>query len=216
MSVVQNLIDQLQAIGITVGADRRQAMEAAAKELLASQRALISLQKGEAAPAFDLPNAVGEPIRLTDVLAGGPAVVTFYRGQWCPYCSRYLTALEGAVSEINALGARLLAISPQTPDNSLTTQEKLALSYEVLSDVGNVAAKRFGLVYRLPEEYRRTYRDLGIDLPRYNGTDQFDLPVPATYVIGADGVIASAYIDIDYTHRPEAAGILATLRELVS
>lgn len=214
MSIVQNLVDQLKTVGVAVGPERRAALESGAAELLQSYKALIALQKGEQAPDFELPNAIGQPVVLSQVLAAGPAVVTFYRGQWCPYCSRYLNALEGAVSNIRALGAQLLAISPQTPDNSLSTREKLALSYEVLSDVGNIVARRYGIVYSLPEAMRGAYRDLGIDLPKYNGTDRFDLPVPATWVVAPDGGIVYAFVDVDHTRRPEPAGILAALREL--
>lgn len=214
MSIAQNLIGQLRSVGASLDPQRRAAIEAGAAELLESYKALMALQKGEKAPDFELPNAIGRPVMLSRVIAAGPAVVTFYRGQWCPSCSHYLGALEGVVADMTALGAQLLAVSPQTPDNSLSTQEKLHLSFEVLSDVGNVAARRYGLVYSLPEAMRSAYRDLGIDLPRFNGTDRFELPVPATYVVAPDGRIVYAFVETDFTRRPEPAGILAALRTL--
>lgn len=113
---------------------------------------------------------------------------------------------------MRSLGASLIAISPQTPDNSLNTAEKNALEFEVLSDAGNAIARRFGLVFTLGEELRPIYVSVGADLPEFNGDESYELPIPGTFVIGADGVITLAYVDADYTHRLEPADILRHLR----
>ncbi len=124
-----------------------------------------------------------------------------------------MQAYQAILPEITRCGAELVAVSPQLPDNSLSTAEKNALEFEVLSDVGNAVARRFGLVFRLPEELREIYeRTWNIILPQYNGDDSWELPVPATYVIGRDGLIRYAFVDPDYTRRAEPAEILGAPR----
>ncbi|MCB0053450.1 MAG: AhpC/TSA family protein, partial [Caldilinea sp.] len=114
--------------------------------------------------------------------------------------------------DIQALGATLVAISPQTPDNSLSLAEKHGLAFPVLSDAGNAVARRFGLVFTVPEALRAVYDKLGIDIPAHNGDGSFELPVPGTYVVGRDGTIAFAYANVDYTRRVAVRDILAALR----
>ncbi|MEL6382977.1 MAG: peroxiredoxin-like family protein, partial [Cyanobacteria bacterium J06626_18] len=123
-----------------------------------------SLKVGDTIPSVTLPNAVGETVTVQDLLKQGPVVIAFYRGGWCPYCNLELRALQQALPEIQAAGANLVAIAPETPDNSLSTQEKNELTFEVLSDVGNTIARKFGLVFALPEYLRPVYQSLGIDL----------------------------------------------------
>ena len=141
-------------------------------------------------------------------------MVTFYRGGWCPYCNIQLRAYQAVLPQIAALGARLVAISPQLPDQSLSTVQANELTFEVLSDVGNHAARRFGLVYALPEELRAALRSNNKALPGINGDDSWELPLPATYVISQDGRIALAYIEVDYRKRLEPGAILDALRSL--
>lgn len=194
--------------------DVAQLMQEKANELARSGVAERSLQVGNAAPDFVLPNAHGRAVHLHGLLERGPVVVSFYRGDWCPYCNLELRALERALPEFQRRGAQLAAVSPQTPDNSLSTAEKAALSFEVLSDVGNRAARQFGIVFTLPEELRTVYERFGIDIPAHNCDRTFELPIPATYVIAADGLIRYAHVNSDYTSRAEPADILAALERL--
>ncbi|WP_017323967.1 peroxiredoxin-like family protein [Synechococcus sp. PCC 7336] len=173
-----------------------------------------SLKAGDRASNFTLPNAVGKDVQLSELLADGPVVLSFYRGQWCPYCNLELRALQEALPDITAAGANLVAISPQTPDRSLSTVEKNELTFEVLSDVGNRVARQYGLVFTLPEELRPIYASFGIDVPAHNGDETFELPLAATYVIAPNGIIAHAFINADYKQRLEPANIIAVLKAL--
>ena len=122
--------------------------------------------------------------------------------------------MQRTLPEIEALGAQLVTVSPQLPDNSLSTAEKLDLTFEVLSDVGNRVAREFGLVFTLPEEMRSIYQDFGIDLPGANGDESFELPMPATYVIDKSGIVRLAFVDIDYTRRLDPDDIIESLKKL--
>jgi len=173
-----------------------------------------ALKTGNHAPDFSLPNPAGRPVSLAGLLRGGPAVVTFYRGGWCPYCNFQLRAYQQVLGEITTLGAKLVAISPQLPDGSLSTAEVNKLSFDVLSDVGNHVARSFGLVYSLPDELRAALTSNNKALPGINGDDSWELPLPATYVVAPDHKIALAEIELDYRERLEPDAIVAALRTL--
>ena len=214
MSLTQALANKLAQNLANLPVDVIPVMGKATEDLAKSGIVNQSLKAGDTAPNFALPNAIGQSIAIQDLLSTGPVVISFYRGQWCPYCNLELRALQEALPAIQSLGAKLAAISPQTPDNSLSTAEKNELTFEVLSDVGNQIARQFGLVFSLPEELRPIYKGFGIDIPAHNGDETFELPIPATYVINTDGAIAHACVDPDYTKRLDPADILTVLRKL--
>ena len=169
---------------------------------------------GDTAPDFELPDQLGQNIRSIDLRQNGPLVISFYRGSWCPYCTLELHSLQQNLPLMANLGATLVAISPQLPDESLNTAEKNELSFPVLSDVGNVVARRFGLVFAVSEHLRPIYTELGADLPKFNGTSTFELPVPATFVIDRDLVIRAEHVNADYKQRMEPARILEVLAKI--
>jgi len=122
--------------------------------------------------------------------------------------------LQQSLPEIKSLDAELVTISPQLPDNSLSTAEKLALEFEVLSDVGNKVARDFGIVFKLTDNMQEIYKNFGIDLPTANGDQSFELPIPATYVVAQNGIVSFALIDADYTNRLDPETIIVELRKL--
>jgi len=191
------------------------AIEAANAKLEISGIAGRALKAGDRIPDFDLPDATGKVVRSADLLAAGPLVISFYRGSWCPYCSLELKTLQQNLSEFRARGATLVAISPQTPDESLTTKEKNELAFPVLSDAGSRVARKFGLVFTLDETLKPIFKAFGIDLLAHNGVDTWELPIPATYVVAKSGKIVSACVDVDYRNRAEPAEILKLLEKAV-
>jgi peroxiredoxin len=194
----------------------RDAMGRADLELAASGLTERALKAGDLAPDFELPGVDGRTIRLSTLLRDGPVVVSFYRGGWCPYCNLELRALQSVLPQVQALGAHLVAISPQTPDESLSTAEKNALAFPVLSDVGSDAARSFGIAFDLADELRPIYARFGHALPDRNGDDSWVLPIPATYVVGQNGRIALAFVDIDYRNRLDPADVIQALQNLCS
>ena len=172
------------------------------------------LKTGDRAPAIVLTNANGETVDVASFLKKGPVIVTFYRGGWCPYCNLELKAYQEILPEIAAAGACLVAISPEKPDDALSTAEKNALSFEVLSDIGQKVGRAFGLVYSFTDELKSAYRGFNLDIPAHNGTpEEWALPVSATYVIDRDGVIIYAYTDPDYRDRADPRDVLAAIRK---
>ncbi|MFJ3621742.1 peroxiredoxin-like family protein [Streptomyces iakyrus] len=197
-----------------IPAEIREIMRRAGQELADSGQADRALTVGDKAPRFSLPSAAGQTVALDDLLADGPVVLTFYRGAWCPYCNIALRALQQHHGAITARGARLMAVSPQVPDESLTLTEKHDLAFDVLSDIGSDTAKQYGLAFDLPDDLAAVYDKLGFDLQRVNGGHPRTLPLPATYVIDSAGVIRWAFVNTDYTTRAEPADILAALDAL--
>lgn len=189
-------------------------MAEATQELAASGLAEQALAVGATAPDFELPDATGKKVRLSELLNQGPVVVNFYRGEWCPYCNLELRAFQVMQAEFEAAGAQLVAISPELPDHSLSVTEKHELAYPVLSDVGNTVAKTFGLVFALAETLRPIYLNFGLDIPASNGDDSYELPFPATFVIDRDRTIRYSFVDADYTKRAEPSEVLAAVEVL--
>jgi peroxiredoxin len=191
-------------------------MHRATAELIASGAAGRALGAGAKAPSFTLNDADGRPVSSERLLARGPLVVSFYRGVWCPYCNMELQALQAALPAFQALGASLVAISPQTAANSRKSMRQNGLGFPILSDAGNTVAAAFGLRFALPDYLVALYKGLKNDLPAFNGDPGWTLPMPARFVIGQDGTILYAEVNPDYTHRPEPEDMLPALRRAAS
>ena len=181
-----------------------------------SAQDICPIKVGQNIPKINLETIEGEPFDLNEAVGKKPTLLIVYRGGWCPYCNAELRALQEMLPEITDLGATLVAISPETPDNSLSTTEKNALTFEVLSDQGNRLARDFGLVFSLPDALRPIYEKLGIDLAATNGDETFELPVPATFVIDGKGVVRHAFVDADYTQRLDPVEVVDALRKVAA
>ncbi len=182
---------------------------------VATAGAAPGLAVGEAAPDFTLGDAVGGKVVLSELLAAGPVVVTFYRGQWCPYCNLQLRALQQALPEITAAGATLVAISPQAPDHGMSLTEKHELAFAVLSDLDQSVSE----AYRVRFEVTGELEDLQVnvfqnDPASQNADGRRSLPVSATFVIDRAGVVRAAFVDADWRVRVEPAEAVAALRAL--
>jgi peroxiredoxin len=187
-------------------------MKRADVELAATDILKRALNVGDTAPDFILPDATGRKISLYETLKQSPVILVFYRGGWCPYCNLELRAYQRLLPEIRKYGIQLIAISPQTPDASLSTQEKNALSYLVLSDTKNQASKSFGILFNLPAYLSELYAGFGNDLTKINDAGTWALPLPATYVIGQDGKIIKSFVETDYRVRMEPQEALTALK----
>ncbi|QEG21641.1 peroxiredoxin-like family protein [Mariniblastus fucicola] len=188
-------------------------------DLLASaevfQSGANATEVGQQAPGFELPNSQGEKVSLASLLSKGPVVVTFYRGSWCPYCSLQLQAMKSRLEEIHSLGAELVAISPQLPDDSVSQTGQEPLPFPVLSDQDALVAAEYGVSWQVPEVILGHMRnDRGLQLEEINGGNGTVLPIPATFVLNREGVVTWRFVDVDYRQRAEPADIVAALKEL--
>ena len=179
------------------------------------QEGANALALEQIAPSFELPNQHGQSVQLTELLAKGHVVVTFYRGSWCPYCNLQLKALQARLPEIHALGAQLVAISPQVPDGSMSENEISNMDFVVLSDQNADVAASYGVAWKVPTfllEHMRV--DRGLDLESLNNGNGSILPIPATFVLNSEGKVTWRYVDVDYRTRSEPEDIINALEAL--
>jgi peroxiredoxin len=170
-----------------------------------------ALKAGDRFPAVSLSDQLGRHVDPAGLAADGPLVVTFYRGGWCPYCNLELRAYQKLLPEITRLGAQLIAVTPETPDNALTTAEKNDLAFTVISDAHGRLADALGIRFELSAAVKAYFVRAGHDLPARNGDDRWSLPMPATYVVEKGGRIALAFVDPDYRKRLEPSDAIAAL-----
>lgn len=193
-----------------------QAVHARAIQELEEQRATDrALARGAPAPEFELQDQGGQHLRSQEVLATSVLVLCFFRGRWCPFCVGQLEAMNRVLPQIAAAGAALVAISPQTVRQSFFMAEQHKLRFPLLSDGRNQVAHRFGLVYQVPEYERSVYQRAFVNLPVANGDDTWELPIPATYIVGRDGIVQYVSLTPDYSVRPEPAELLEHLAALI-
>ena len=171
------------------------------------------LAVGAKIPQFNLPDQDGKIVSSCELLEKGRLVICFIRGRWCPFCVAQMEAMNGALPLIDAAGASLVAISPQTVKQSFFMHDQHKLRFPLLSDSGNNVGRQFGLTYRVSDEQQGLYQRTFVNLPFLNGDDNWELPIPATYVIDRGGAVLYAYANEDYTERPEPEEVLGILQD---
>ena len=195
--------------------ERLDAMQRATAELIQSGQAQRAKKAGDVAPQFTLLDPDGKPVSSRELLARGPLVISFYRGVWCPYCNLALrTYQQELLPQLDAFGARLVAISPQPPDESLSTVEKAALEFTVLSDPGSRLADRLGIAFEQADDVLAAQRKLGLDLTKVNAEGAVRLPRPTVLVVDQDRAVRFVDVQPDYTARTEVSDIIAALNDL--
>ena len=178
---------------------------------------MTEVKVGQSAPDFLARDLSGNEVRLSSLISGRKALLLFYRGGWCPFCNLELKAYQAVLPRIAAAGASMVAISPEKPDDTVSTAEKNALSFPVLSDIGQTVGKAFGVVYAFTDEVRQVYDGFKLDIPLKNGVpDDWSLPLSATYVIGSDGGILFADTRVDYRERTDPLEVLSVLEQRVA
>lgn len=172
------------------------------------------LGEGATAPSATLREPTGGDIVLADLYARGPTMLIFYRGGWCPYCNLHLGQIQAAEAEIRGLGFRVVAISPDRPEELRASLTKTKLSYQVLSDSDMTLTRAFGLAFRVDGATLTRYEDYGIDLEKASGRDHHLLPVPAVYLIDREGLIRFAHWNPDYKTRLTADELISAARRM--
>jgi peroxiredoxin len=207
-SLAEIFAERKELIAKYVPAEVQAVHERAIVEVRDSGIAGRALRSGDKTPDFELADQNGTPLRAVDLLRKGKLVLCFFRGRWCPFCVGQLEAMNAIFPQIQALGALLVGISPQTAHQSYLMADQHHLRFPLLSDTENKVARQFGLVYRVPEYQQEIYQRAFVNLPFANGDSSWELPIPAVYVLDRDSTILHASVNPDYTERPEPAEIL--------
>ena len=212
---VRSLRDQFaerkDLIAKYVPADVQAVHESTIARLKSQGLAAQALAIGAKAPSFELLDHNGKLVSSSDLRAKGRLVICFIRGRWCPFCVGQMEAMSAVAEQIEAAGASLVAISPQTEKQAYFMHDQHKLRFPLLVDAHNAVARQFGLVYRVPEEQQAIYRRTFVNLPFVNGDESWELPIPATHVVDRDGAVVFAAVNEDYTERPEPLEILEHL-----
>jgi len=213
-STIREQSDQVKAAATDrLPVDVLDAFDRSIADLLEAGIPSDAIKVGDRLDPFTLDDATGQPVSLDQIVSAGPAVVVFYRGGWCPYCNVALrTYQRDLLPQLEGFGARLVAISPQTPDQSLSTVEKAELSFTVLSDPGSRLAGKIGIAFQQPDEVLAAQRLIGTDLAQVNAEGATRLPRPTVLVVDRDRVVRFVDVQPDYTARTEVADIVAALR----
>lgn len=177
------------------------------QELMALKIETHALQVGDLAPDFTLRGTDGQPVSLYNILEHNPVVLSFFRGNWCPFCMAELTHFQEAINNNIVDKATVIAISPQTVRLNLEAAEKNGLEFKILSDQGNKVANQYGLVFTLQENIREIYKNIGADLALFNDDDSYTLPIPATYLINKNRKIEFASVNANYMERVDICEI---------
>jgi peroxiredoxin len=167
---------------------------------------------GDVMPPFVLPDENGKLVSLKDLLASGPAVVTFHRGHWCPYCRISINTLAKAQTRIEALSAGMVAIVPDRQQFAAEMRQDSNVKFPILSDMDNGYAMSLNLAIWVGSEMEEYMTKIGRKLPQYQGNDSWMLPIPATFVVGQDGRIKTRFVDPDYRKRMAIDELIAALK----
>jgi len=209
-----SLTEVLEQMRAKAGEPFRSLNDLTVRRLVEAKVAENALKAGDAAPQFALVDAEGRVVRSQDLVGQSPLVLSFYRGVWCPFCSAELEALHKATPAIRDAGAKLLAVTAEQGGRAAKVKRERGFAFDILCDLDNGLALAFGLVFRLPIEMIELFIRVGNDFPIVYGNDSWFLPMPATYIIGRDGVIAHAYVDPDFRFRLDPADIVRVLKTL--
>ncbi len=212
MQSLQSQLDEITAqTRKLVQPERLERNERVIAELFASGIEERILQPGQPMPSFHLPDAQGKLVHSSDLLAIAPLVVNFFRGRWCPYCITELEAWRDAYKLLREHGALLVAISPQSVRQNDFTVTQHELPFPILRDEAAKVAASFGAAYTIPESYRDYYRSILVNIPFINDEGSWKLPLPATFVVGQDGLVKWSSGFADFRVRPEPEEALRAL-----
>ncbi len=183
----------------------------ATEEFRSASLASKALQVGKLAPEFTLPDVNGRVVNSTDLLSTGPLIVNFIRGRWCPFCCATVEAWQALLPLVKEAGASLVTVTPMTTKQSDFMRDQHKLLFPILTDERNQVASQFGIAYTVPTYQQELFSTVFINLPFINGEDSWTLPLPATFVIGQNGVIRYSWANEDYTQRAEPADVLRSV-----
>lgn len=170
------------------------------------------LKAGELAPDVVMNTSEGISVSLREFYQDQPLVIIFYRGYWCPACNKYLSAFSERTQEIEAAGAKVVAITPETYENAQTTAKNTGIDFTVISDADGKIMNAFDVSFDVTEEYQTKIKEnFDASIAETNASKEAVLPVPATFIIDTDGQIIYRQFDPNYKNRASVDKILEHL-----
>ena len=206
---LQAFADQVRATG-AVFQDSVNRLVARLREFEVGEHAP---KRGEPMPNFVLPDESGHLVSLESLLKRGPVAVTFHRGHWCPYCRINTKALAEAQHQVAAAGGQIAAIMPDRQHYAAELQAESDANFPILTDFENGYAMSLGLAFWVGAEMQDLMCQAGWDVAPSQGSDTWLLPIPATFVVGTDGIVTARFVDPDYRKRMAIEDLLAALRD---
>ncbi|QYN42503.1 peroxiredoxin-like family protein [Gilliamella sp. ESL0443] len=213
MKLIKELTEIQHSMATQLPADVLNIMSSSLSEMLSQKLDINALTCGDTAPDFTLKSTNQSNVNLYELLKTKPVIISFFRGSWCPFCLKELEHYQkNLVTENKSILAHFLAISPQKTEISSQLCQNNNISLTILSDQGNEIAKKYGLVFTLPNNIRPLYKNLGADLPDFNGDNNYQLPIPATYIIDQNKKIIFSYINVNYMERVDISELQNVLQ----
>lgn len=214
MSLQKRLDTLKKEFTANVPQDMLDVMNLETDKLIASDIVENAIKTGQHLPDGLLTAAKGQQVDIDQIIDGKPLVISFYRGGWCPYCNLELQGLQEIASKVQALGANIIAMTPESVAHAQETKEKNGVSFDIYSDQGSEYAKALGLVFTLPKSLQEIYLTFGIDVEKHNGESKFELPIPTTLIVKPNREVVYIFADGDYTKRSEPSKLLDVLSGL--
>lgn len=186
-------------------------------DLLTENPPARGLDRGTQAPSFSLPDEDSNQVSLPDLLAKGPVVVSFFRGNWCPICVLEIQALQEILPHIKSLGGNIIGISPQEPKFSRMIKERFKVDFPLLSDTAQEVISAYDVKFTWPTGLHEIYlKEIELDISEQNADGSMDLPVPAIYILNSGGEIYERFFSLNFIKRMEPADILSAFTKLAS
>ncbi|XZE20728.1 redoxin domain-containing protein [Pirellulaceae bacterium SH449] len=207
---------QMFGLFVLVGLSAMPPLRAQGPQIATDPKATKPLEIRATVPDVELTGMDGKAVKLSSLYSSKPLVVVFFRGGWCPICTRHTQELIKVYPKVQEIGAELIGVSPDSVENSKSNHEKNSVPFPLYSDAQVVASRAFGLAFRVDDQTFTKYKGFGIDLESASGYQHHALPIPAVYVINQEGKIVFAHSDPDYRQRLESRKILAALEGLTS
>ncbi len=179
---------------------------------LFSQEEVSKIKVGDLSPTFSFTDANGESQSLSDALSKGSILLVFYRGEWCPYCTKYLSQLSEAEDLFSEKGILIMAVSAENGESLENMKVKSKSNFQFISDQGYELMTSFNVEYLVPTKMVEKLASNGIDLAESHGADEPMLPIPATFLIDQNGIIQYVHYDTDYKKRPDVNDILSAVK----
>lgn len=215
MATIEKTIQEYKEINSTkLSSKIKETLQNATKRLEELDLKSKALRVGDKIPEFTLTNQNNKIVNIKDIIEKNRyTVINFFRGDWCPYCNIELNALQKIISQLKILNTTLISLSPQTSNRSLYSKQNLSLDFEIFYDKNNTIAKDFGLTFTLDKELIPIYENLGIDILESNKTNNYTLPIPATFIVNKNYEIIYSFVEEDYTKRCEPKDILNIIKK---